>query len=46
MKERKVISVFQETYQMLLKKKLKRASSLQKEITWDEFFQELVKGFE
>lgn len=43
-RKRAVISVFRETYEMLLREKLKKQGYLQKEITWDDFFTQLVKG--
>jgi hypothetical protein len=37
------ISIFETTYQKLLKGKLKRQVNIGREITWDDFLLELVK---
>jgi len=40
--ERTVISVFLTTYKKLLERKLAEQNKLKKEITWDEFFTNLL----
>jgi len=39
---RKIISVKEETYNKLLQKKLSRQVKISREITWDDFFMELM----
>jgi len=39
---RTTIPVFKETYEKLLKVKLKKQSELGRKITWDEFFIQLL----
>ncbi len=42
MNRRTTISIFKETYQILLEKKLIEQSKLNKEITWDKFLRGLL----